>query len=368
VNETIVPKSNVYLRVSPLAIIYEKTPVGLDSSISLVACSNVQNFTLDGGTWDANKGFLSDHRDTGTWHKNFNKYLGIAFYGGSNSGIIVKNIVLKNVIGHGIDFMSVSDGYIYNCVVINSGDNPITVESTSTSFNSNTTVLNCTVIGGQDVGINAAAVSNVTIQGCTVINVTQHRDGSHWGIAAEYSTNIAIIGNNVSDCDYDIVSTSDNVLIADNIIDGAHSTNVNFGILIATAHNNIVRNNVIKNVIQTLGTYGSNQTFNTQFIDNTCGVGSTATNGGRTVIGGTNVTILGGEIYSTDPDGCISLRGADAVNIIEVTFAGANGIGDYGLRSNSVYITQCNFTGLTGTKVLLVECQNVNLWNNIGIV
>lgn len=365
-SETIVPKSDVYLQVSPSATIFENAPTNLDSSISLVAGSNVQNFTLDGGIWNANKGRLSDHRDTGTWHRNFNKYLGIAFYGGSNRGITVKNIVLENVIGHGIDFMSVVNGYIYNNTVVNSGDNPITVESTTTSFNSNTTVRNNYVIGGQDVGINSWVVSNVTVEGNTVTNVTQHDDGSHWGIAAEYSTNIAIISNSVSGCDYNIVSTSDDVLIANNTVDGAYSTGVNYGITIATAHNNIVRNNIIKNVIQTLGTYGNTQTFNTQFINNTCGVGSITTDGGYTWIGGTNTTMTGGVVYSTNINGGVVLVSAYDTIIIGVTFLGTNGLTDYGAQSNNVYFAYNNFSALTGTDVSLTNSYNVAYANNIG--
>jgi len=365
-SETIIPKSNVYLQVSPSATVFENTPANLDTSISLVLCSNVQNFTLDGGTWDANKGRLSDHRDTGTWHKNFDKYLGIAFYGGSNNGITVKNIVLKNVIGHGIDFMSVVNGTIYNCIVINSGDNPITVESTAPSFKSNTTVRNCYVRGGQDVGINTWVVSNVTIKGCTVTNVTQHKDGSHWGIAAEYSRDVAIIGSHVSGCDYNIVSTSDNVLIANNTVDGAYSTGANFGIMIATARDNIVCNNTIKNVIQTLGTYRNTETFNTQFINNICGVGSTTTDGGYTWIAGANTTITGGVMYSTNINGCIILVSANNTRIIGVTFLGTNGLTDYGTRSYNVHSAYNNFLALTGTDVSLPNSSNVTYAYNIG--
>jgi hypothetical protein len=365
-SETIVPKSNVYLQASPSAIIFENRPAFLASSISLVACSSVQNFTLDGGVWDANKGRLSDHRDTGTWHENFDKYLGIAFYGGSNNRITVKNVILRNVIGHGIDFMSVANGTIYNCTVINSGDNPITVESTDPSFQSNTTVRNCYVVGGQDVGINTWVVSNVTIQGCTVTSVTQHKDGSHWGIAAEYSTNIAIINNHVSSCDYNIVSTSDNVLIANNTVDGIYSTGANFGIMIATAHDNIVRDNTIKNVIQTLGTYRSTETFNTQFINNICGVGSTTTDGGYTWIAGTNITITGGVMYSTNTNGCIILVSANNTQIVGVTFLGTNGLTDYGTPSHNVYCAYNDFLALTGTNVSLPNCSNVTQTYNIG--
>jgi hypothetical protein len=364
-NETIVPKSNVYLQVSPSATIFENTPADLESSISLMACSSVRNFTLDGGIWNANKGPLSDHRDTGTWHKNFNKYLGVAFYGDSIN-ITVKNIVLENVIGHGIDFMSVVNGYICNCTVINSGDNPITVESTDSSFKSNTTVRNCYVRGGQDVGINSWTVSNVTLECNTVTAIVDYNGASHWGIAAEYSSNINIIGNNVSNCDYNIVSTSNNVLIANNTIDGTQARGDNYGIQIQTATNNIVSNNIITNVNYPLATWESTQTIDCKFINNICGVGSTATNGGSTVIGGMNVTVNGGTMYSTDYDGCISLRGANTVNIIGVTFLSINGISDYGMQSTNVYITQCNFTGLIRTKTSLTKCQNVTIYNNVG--
>jgi len=358
-SETIVPKSNVYLQVSPSATLFENTPANLESSISLVLCSNVRNFTLDGGTWDANKSRLTDHRDTGTWHKNFDGYLGIAFYGGSNIGITVKNIVLRNVIGHGIDFMSVVNGTIYNCVVINSGDNPITVESTDPSFKSNTTVRNCYVMGGQDVGINTWIVSNVTVQGCVVADVTQHKDGSHWGIAAEYSKDIAIIGNHIFGCDYNIVSTSDKVLIANNTVDGTYSTGANFGIMIATAHDNIIYNNAIKNVIQTLGTCQNTETFNTQFIGNICGVGSTTTDGGYTWIAGMNTTITGGVMYSTNINGCIILASANNTKITGVTFLGTNGVTDYGTPSYNVYSAYNNFSSLTGTDMSLPNCYNV---------
>jgi hypothetical protein len=364
-SETIIPKSNVHFQVSPSATIFENTPANLESSISLMAGANVQNFTLDGGIWDANKGSLSDHRDTSTWHRNFNKYLGIAFYDGSIN-ITVKNIVLKNVIGHGIEFMSVRNGYIHNSTVINSGDNPITVGSTDPGFISNTTVRNSYVIGGQDVGINSWFVSNVTIEANTVTNVNQHDDGSHWGIAAEYSTNISIIGNKVSGSDYNIVSTGDNVLIANNIVDGTNSTGANYGIMIATARNNIVRNNTIKNVVETLGTYGNAETFNTQFINNTCGVGSITTDGGYIWIGGTNTTMTGGVVYSTNVNGGIVLVSSNDTKIIGVTFLGTNGLTDYGVSSYNVYYAYNDFSALTGADVSLTNSYNVTYANNIG--
>jgi hypothetical protein len=366
---SLVPQSNVYLKVSPNATIYEPTPANLGASFSLMLTTkSVQNFTLDGGTWNANKGSLSDHRTNyGTWPYNFFKYFGVAFYGEVSRDITVKNIYLENVIGQGIDFFQVINGYIYNNTVVNAGDNPITVEATGTSFNSNTIVENNSVYGGQDVGINTFHASNVTIVGNTVEDVVQYSGASHWGIAAENSANISIVRNRVSGCDFNIVSTvSDDILIFQNQIDGAGNSGYNYGIQIQGAHRNIVSDNTIKNVNYPLATYGNAYTFDTRFINNTCGVGSLTTDGGRSWISGTRTTISGGTMYSTNADGCISLRSANDVNIIGVTFLGSNGILDYGQQSNNVYFAFNDFSALAGKKVSLTYCNNVTYTNNIG--
>ncbi|MCJ7633490.1 right-handed parallel beta-helix repeat-containing protein, partial [Candidatus Bathyarchaeota archaeon] len=271
---TIVPLSNVYLNVSSSALIYENAPATLSASISLLlSTSPVSNFTLNGGTWDANRGSLSDSRLTGTWGSNFFKYLGISIFNdGPNINNKIENVVLRNVIGHGINLYNPTNCLIYNCTVSNAGDNPITLNSfEGPIFNTgNSTILNCTVVGGQDAGINTAGVSNATIAGCTVSNVTKNSGSSHWGIAAEYGANVTISGNVIYGCDYDIVSTSDNVLITQNLVDGSYNTGANYGIVIATASNNIVSFNTITNVQCSLTTYGTGDTVNTQFLNNTC--------------------------------------------------------------------------------------------------
>lgn len=362
-NTPLIAQTGVYLQVSSSATIYQNTPSSLGASISLlVTKSNVQNFVVDGGNWNGNKGTLVDHRGTSTWGSYFSQYFGISFYGAVYSNIIVKNLVLQNVIGQGIDLRQVSNGYVYNCTVINAGDNPITIEGNDASFYSNTTVESCVVNGGQDVGINSWYVNNVTIKGNTVSNVTQYSGASHWGIAAEWSQNINILNNNVSACEDDLASTSNNTLIANNIVNGQNNIGESAGIHILNSNNNIVTNNTVSNCNLPLATYTNSQTFNVQFINNTI-LSSNAI-----WIGANNVTISGGSINSpTDYNGAICLVSALNVNILNVTLSGANGVTDYVQNSHYVRILYSNFTGISGTKVSLGHCTQVYLHGNVGV-
>lgn len=350
-NVALIPQSNVNLTVLPGATIYEVTPANLGASIALLSANKgIQNFILDGGTWNANKGSLSDHRGSSTWNSNFGKYLGIAFYSGSHRDIVVQNIVLQNVIGQGIDFLAVTNGHIFNNTVISAGDNPITAEGSNANYNC--TIEYNTVIGGQDVGINTFHANNVTIRYNTVTNVTQYNGASHWGIAAENSAFVNIIGNTVSGCAQNIVSVSDDVLIAQNNVTGG-----NPAIEIQNSHRNIVRDNTITSNVP-LGTYGSSQTFDAQFINNNLT--------GSNHISGTGTIIDGGSMYSTSADGAISLRSAINIQIMNVTFTGSNGVLDYNQQSNGVTVNGNDFSALTGTKINLSHSINVSIGTNVG--
>ena len=321
----------------------------------------MQNFVVDGGNWNGNKGTLVDHRGTSTWNSYFTNYFGISFYGGVCNDITVKNVVLQNVIGQGIDLREVNNGYVYNCTVINAGDNPITIEGDDSNYNC--TVEYCTVNGGQDVGINTFHADKVTLRYNTVTNVTQYNGASHWGIAAENSVNVNIIGNTVSGCEDDIVSTSNNTLIANNIVNGQNNIGESAGIHIeAPTNNNIVLNNTVSTCSMPIATYTNTQTFNVQLINNTI------LNSSAVWIGADNVTISGGSINSpTDSNGAICLVSALNVNILNVTFSGSNGVTDYGQNSYYVRILYSNFTRISGTKVSLSSCTQVYLLGNTGV-
>src|SRR5208283_2132646 len=109
-----------------------------------------------------------------------------------------------------------NNALVYNCTVIDAGDNPITLD-TSTS---NSIVKDCTVVGGQDVGINDWGGTNCIIEDNNVANVTQYSGASHWGIADEYGVNIDIIDNTISGCSYDLVDAGNNTLVEGNTING----------------------------------------------------------------------------------------------------------------------------------------------------
>jgi len=360
-SETIVPKSNVYLQVASDATLYQTQLSSLAQSISLVlSTSAIDHFTLDGGIWDGKKGSLSDHRDTSTWSSYYFDYFGIAVYSDAQSNnIVIKNVILKNVIGQGIDLRTCKNSLISNCTVNNAGDNPITFEGYS-GFNSNSIVEYCTVIGGQDVGINNWLCGNITIRHNTVNNVDDHVDGSHWGIGAEGPT-CSIIGNTVTGSGMGIILAwaADNCLVENNTVIGPATASYGHGIQVQTNQGAIVRGNTISNWDYPFSTYGDGQTINAQFINNVC-------NGGKAWISGTGTRISGGTMESYDYDGCISLRYAENVVITGVTFSGANGIKDYGLVSNGVTITYNDFTALSGTKISVGSCSGVTIQNNVG--
>ena len=218
---TLVPRNNAYLNVSSDAYIYETTPTSLGASFALMmATGSVRNFTVDGGTWDANRGSLRDHRGTSTWNQNYHKYFGIGFVGGGQE-ITVKNVILQNVIGQGIDLQFVTNSYIYNCSVINAGDNPINIEADSRTFMSNSIIENCYVHGGQDVGLGVWRCSNVTIKNNYVEEVVDYGGASHWSMASEESDYINFIGNTVSNSAYEMVlTTSNNINVIGNTFYG----------------------------------------------------------------------------------------------------------------------------------------------------
>jgi len=248
---SLVPKSNVNFTCQPGVIITENTPTSLGDSIALMLSTDgVNNFIVNGGEWDARKGSLSDFRLTGTWFANFYKYFGIAIYSDTPStNITIKNVLLKNVIGQGIDLFNCRDALIQNCTVINAGDNPITLDEKCT----NSVIEYCTVVGGQDVGINTWAASNCTLQFNKVSDVTQYSGASHWGIAAEASKNINILNNTVYGCDYNIVSTSENTFIYGNTVDGKRFSE--FGIELQESKNTVVSYNTVTGCANAFGTY-----------------------------------------------------------------------------------------------------------------
>ncbi len=256
----IVAQSNVNLTCYSGVTICQNTPSSLSNSISLLLGTNggISNFVVDGGTWNGNKGSLTDHRGSSTWSGNFFSYMGIGFDSSTQSvNITIENLTLENVIGQGIDLAECYNALVYNCTVINAGDNPITLDTSS----SNSVVEYCTVVGGQDVGINTWEASNCTLQYNTVSNVTQYSGASHWGIAAEQSQYVNILNNTVSGCEYNIESTSNNTLVYGNIVNGQGYSN--FGIQIATACNNIVSFNTVSGCTNAFGTYTAiTQTLN----------------------------------------------------------------------------------------------------------
>jgi hypothetical protein len=361
-NQALVPQSNVYLNVSSSATLYQNPPSSLNSSISLMLTTlPVQDFTLNGGIWNGNKGTLTDHRTTGTWATNFFDYFGIAFYWGSgNTKITVENALVENVIGQGIEIGQATNSLVYNCTVINAGDNPITIEG-QTGFNGNDTANQCTVQGGQDVGINTFDLNNCTIENCHVSNVTQYSGASHWGIAAEAGQYINILNNHVSACEDDIDSYSNYTLIANNVVNGQNNIGESAGIHVLGCNYDTVLNNTISSCGYPLATYSNTQTFNCKFINNT------VINSSSVIIAGTNVTVSGGSIQvPTDPNGDICLESAQNVQILNVSFYGADGLTDYSECSNNIYFAYCNFTGVSGTKVSLSLCTNVTYADNIG--
>jgi hypothetical protein len=242
-NQTLYPVSNVYLHASSGATIEQNQPSSLGDSISLMLTANggINNFTINGGIWNGNKGSLYDDRTTSTWSSYFFQYLGISIYSSANpsSKITVENLEVENVIGQGIDLLGCKNTLVYNCTTINDGDNPITLDTDS----SNCTVNACTDVGGQDVGINTWQATNCIIENCHVSNVTEDSNTSHWGIAAEQSNHIQILNNFVSLCPYNIVDTSNNTVIEGNSINGGSSAVA--AISIQVTYNTFVADNSI---------------------------------------------------------------------------------------------------------------------------
>jgi len=243
--------------------------------------------------------------------------MGIAIYTGG-SDVTIANVTIKNVINSGIYTTMLANSIISNCTVLNGGDNPITLNGNldgGANGNWNTIIEYCTVIGGQDVGINTFHADNCTIRYNTVRDVLQYESASHWGIAAEASSNVAIIGNTVTGCDLNIASYSDDTLIADNIVIGAANTCV--GIQVQGCSGDIVKNNTVIDCMnfQSIGTYSNKVTKNLQIIDNTI------INSGKIGVAGTNVVVSGGTINAPkDADGGICLTSAVDVHISNVVF------------------------------------------------
>jgi hypothetical protein len=364
-NASLVPLSNVFLNASG-ATIYEAAPENLSMSISLmISASPVSNFTVYGGTWDANRSSLSDHRGSANWDYYFFNYMCIAFYGGG-SWITVENALVKNCINSGINTYEVSNAYVYNNTVLNCGDNPITFngntsgEPGTTNGNWNDTAEYNTVIGSQDVAINTFHADNCTLRYNTVSNASEYPGASHWGIAAENSYDVHIIGNNVTGGVDSIVSTSNKALIEGNNVTCTSETDV--GIQEQGVDGNVIQNNIVRNChnYQSIGDYGS-ATTNALLINNT------VINSNAVWIGATNVTIQGGSIDSpTDGNGCINLDGCLNVRILNITFTGVNGLTNYGSNSSEIFFAYNNFSALSGTKVSLATSTNITYANNIG--
>lgn len=359
-NTPLIGHSNVYLQVSYEATIYQNPLSSLAASISLlITQSSVQNFVVSGGTWNGNRGSLSDHRGSSTWNSYFANYMGISISYGNN--VTVENAVIENVINSGIYTYEVSNAEVANCTVLNAGDNPITFNGNTSGNpdgNWNDLATNCTVNGGQDVGINTFHCDNCTISDCNVSNVSQYSGASHWGIAAENSNDVNIIGNTISNCPYLIESTSTNVLIADNIVDS--TLNWDNGIGINFENDNQVINNTIVNGIEgqfPLMAYG---VTNSQFINNTI-TGSYC----RCDISGTNILIQGGSISGNT--GGLMLDGTNNAVVMGVTFTGWNGIIDNGQTDNNTYIVNCNFSQLGGTPLSMPDSFNTTLQGNSGL-
>ena len=346
----IVPQSNVNLTCYSGVVISQNALAALNDSISLMLNTDggVNNFVVDGGVWNGNKGSLSDFRTTSTWNSNFFSYFGISIYSSTqSSNITIENLEVENVIGQGIDLYDCQNSLVYNCTVINAGDNPITLDTSS----SNSMVENCTVVGGQDVGINTFYASNCTLRYNAVSNVTQYSGASHWGIAAEVSQNVNIIGNTISGCDYDLCTTSNNVYIAQNIVIGSNNTDA--GIDIENAYNTKVFNNTILSCENyALETWGSSSTFNLQLVNNVivnCGQFSPAADG---------LIINGGSIpCPTHLD--------DSINS-EIENVALYEVDDYGTVSDNTFIANCSFSG--STPLSMANSYNTTLQGNTGLL
>lgn len=355
---SIVPQSNCEVNCSSGVTIYQSPLTSLASSVSLVlTTSSTNNFIWNGGVLNGNKGSLSDFRSTTTWAPNFYNYFGIGFYGGTDSNITIENVVIKNVIGQGIDLYATSQGWCNNDTVIYAGDNPITIDIGC----SNSTVENCYVNGAQDVGINTFQSTNCVLRNNTVFNATCVLFGSNyssgWEMATENSNNISIYNNNitaVSGGQDTFVSTSSNTLIANNLINGVGTSGVGIH-LESGATNNIVQNNTLTNCNQ----------YQSIGVDETGAIliNNTVVNGDYVGVESSNTTISGGSInVPSDANGCINIGGVSNITVRNVTLSGADGIMGTVTNLNFEYN---NFTGISGTNVG-VTGTNITYAYNIG--
>jgi len=353
ITQTIIPHSNSHLILSPNAVISQASPSSLSQSITLLGSNTpITGFTVDGGRWNGNKGSLTDHRGSSTWNTCFGGYMGLYFTGSSN--IVVKNAIIENIINSGVYTSKVTNALVSNVTVNNGGDNPITFNGNldgGANGNWSNTAENCTVNGGIDVGINTFHADNCTIKYCIVTNILQGTSmgGSNWGIAAENSKNVNIIGNTVSQCSENIVSTSDAVKIDGNTVDASNNKGADCAIHIISGDGNIVKNNVIKNSAYPLVTAWGGRPTNTEFINNTV---TDNTSDARCVFGGDVGTIvLGGSIQTNNADGCISLRGSSKITIDNVIFIGTKGVLDYGQTSTYIDVKNCIFKDTVGNTI-----------------
>jgi len=264
-NASIVPQSNVRVQCVNDAIFTIEAPASLGDSLSIIlATGALTNFSWDGGVVDGAKGSLLDHRGSGTWNTNFFKYFGIGVYSDyPSSNVVFSNVTVKNVIGQGIALRHCQNSWVVQCMVVNAGDNPITLDVASDRC----VVEYCTVEGGQDVGINTWSATNCVIRNNHVENVMGYSasDASHWGIASEYSTNTSIVNNYVYGCAYNIVvggaaAGTHRTLVSDNTVVGTSITKI--GIEIQASDNTLVQYNHLINCTdyKSISTYGGSTT------------------------------------------------------------------------------------------------------------
>jgi hypothetical protein len=244
--------SNVEL-ISYGVIIKQPLLSSLSSSFTLLSSNgaSVSNAEILGGFWQGDKNGLTDHRGSGTWSSYFSDYMGIAFFSGGSSDM-AKYVIVENCVDSGIYTYEVSNVLVANCTVLFCGDNPLTFNGNENGEpnggNWNDSAYGNLVNGGQDVGINTFWCDNCTLEYNTVKNVTQDSSAgaSNWGIAAENSVHTIILDNVVSDCLYDIISTSNNTLIEGNTVNGAGVSTV--GIQDQVARNDMIIGNNLLNI------------------------------------------------------------------------------------------------------------------------
>lgn len=223
-NQPIVPASNVTLTCAPNVLFYETQPATLSTSFSLmVASGTLNNFTLNGGTWNSNKGSLSDHRGTGTWNSGFAGYMGINI--GSGANCTVENAVIENCVNSGLTTYESYNCQFLNDQVLGCGDNPITfngnVNGSPNGGDWDDLCNGCTVVGGQDVGINTFWCDNCTLSNNNVSDILQYTGASNFGMAFENSFNNYMINNTISHCAYDLIDISVGSQIIGNTVSNA---------------------------------------------------------------------------------------------------------------------------------------------------